>query len=69
MKNPCHKCPRRAVGCAADCAEYAQFRAENEERYAAKKRETITSDYLRERYDAKLHRQHRRNKPRGGTNE
>lgn len=28
----CHGCKRRAIGCHADCPDYAAYRVENEER-------------------------------------
>lgn len=30
MKQPCHKCGRRRIGCHAGCEDYAEYKAEPE---------------------------------------
>ena len=53
MNNPCYNCTTRAVGCHCQCAGYAQFKVQSEERRAKRNAQTaadtIQLDLIRTR--------------------
>ena len=45
MKNPCHNCEKRVVGCHSSCEDYKTFREEKDRQNVKIRAESITADY------------------------
>ena len=64
MKQPCHKCGRRRIGCYAGCEDYADYKAELErQREYTKKFQYI--DHMNQTHEQE--KKNRNRKYKGGN--